>query len=75
LTSPTPAKSDALVERIRPILAGQSPEVVGAALADLLAILLAGYHPPEVRQPLLDSVLDLTWNLVRFYDDQRRLLQ
>lgn len=32
-----------LVERIKPILAGQPPEVQGAALADLLAIWLAGH--------------------------------
>jgi hypothetical protein len=32
------------VERIRPILAGQPPEIQGAVLADLLAIWLAGHH-------------------------------
>jgi hypothetical protein len=34
----------ALVDRIRPILAGQPAEIQGAALADLLAIWLAGHH-------------------------------
>jgi hypothetical protein len=32
-----------LVEEVRPILAGHSPEVIGAALADLVAIWLAGH--------------------------------
>jgi hypothetical protein len=32
-----------LVERVRPLLAGQDPPVVGAALADLLAIWVAGH--------------------------------
>jgi hypothetical protein len=34
----------AIVEQIRPLLAGKAPEVQGAALADLLAIWLAGHH-------------------------------
>jgi hypothetical protein len=36
-----------IVERIRPILAGHQPEVVGAALADLFAMLLAGHYDPR----------------------------
>jgi hypothetical protein len=34
----------AIIDRIRPLLAGHSPEVQGAVLADLLAIWLAGHH-------------------------------
>jgi hypothetical protein len=34
-----------LVERIRPLIAGKPPEVVGAALANLVALLFAGYAP------------------------------
>ena len=33
----------ALVERIKPLLAGHAPEVQGAVLADLVAIWLAGH--------------------------------
>jgi hypothetical protein len=33
-----------VVERIKPILAGRPPEMIGAVLADLLAIWLAGHH-------------------------------
>lgn len=32
-----------IVEWVRPILAGKEPEVIGAALADLFAMLLAGH--------------------------------
>ncbi|VIO80137.1 hypothetical protein [Bradyrhizobium ivorense] len=47
--------SDVLVEQIRPILAGQNPEVVGATLAQLLAIFVAGHAPPlrEVSMRML----------------------
>ena len=43
---------EAIVEAIRPMLAGKTPEVQGAVLADLLAIFLAGHHP-ELREQLL----------------------
>lgn len=43
-----------LVERIRPILADHHPAEQGAALADLLAIWLAG-HSPEVRDQLFQA--------------------
>lgn len=46
LTMPVPPDTRLvaeLVERARPIFAGQPPEVVGAALADLTAIWLASH--------------------------------
>jgi hypothetical protein len=33
-----------LVDRIKPLLAGHSPDVQGAVVADLTAIWLAGHH-------------------------------
>ena len=49
-----------LIERIRPILAGQPPPVQGAVLADLLATWLAGHidrtsnqHTDALREELL----------------------
>jgi hypothetical protein len=36
--------ADALVERIRPLLAGHSPEVQRAVVADLAAIWIAGHR-------------------------------
>jgi hypothetical protein len=43
ITQGGPREVAALVERIRPILAGHSPEIQGGALADCLAIWLAGH--------------------------------
>jgi hypothetical protein len=41
-----------LSEQLKPVLAGKPPYVQGAALADMLAIWLAG-HPADVREELL----------------------
>ena len=35
-----------LIEALKPVLAGHPPEVQGAALADCLAMWLAGHHVP-----------------------------
>jgi hypothetical protein len=40
----TPREVLGLVDRIRPLLAGYPAEMQGAALADLLAIWLAGHY-------------------------------
>jgi hypothetical protein len=40
--------ADALVERIRSPLAGESPEVQGATIAQLCATFVAGHHPRRV---------------------------
>ncbi|WP_038384925.1 hypothetical protein [Bradyrhizobium elkanii] len=55
--------SDALVEQIRPILAGQTPEVVGATLAQLLAIFIAG-HAPLLRETAQRLLMDCAEGLV-----------
>jgi hypothetical protein len=43
-----------IVDSIRPLLAGHHPAAQGAALADLLAIWLAG-HEHSLREPLLNN--------------------
>jgi hypothetical protein len=51
-----------LVQMIRPLLAGNQPEAVGAALGELVAIFLAGHHPStraEARQTLLELIDEL----------------
>lgn len=53
----------ATVDRIRPLLAGRSPEVQRAVLADLLAIWVAG-HPPQLRQGLMDMHIDMVRVLI-----------
>lgn len=53
-----------LVEKIRPLLAGNEPEVIGCALAELLAILLAGHHP-DLRKKLLKLHMQAVRDLVK----------
>lgn len=57
------AESQAIAEAIKPLLAGHHPVIQGAALADLLAIWLAG-HPPEFRQTLLDAHIEAVRDLI-----------
>jgi hypothetical protein len=54
------ADAHTIIEAIRPILAGHSPDVQGAALIELLAMFLAGYAPP-----LRDEILALHVETVR----------
>jgi hypothetical protein len=49
-----------VVNQIRPLLAGRSPEIQGAILAELLATFLAGHHPG-----LRDEILTLHVEKVR----------
>lgn len=53
----------ALVDRIRPVLAGEDPSNQGAALADLLAIWIAG-HAPKLREPTLAFHIDHVRRLI-----------
>lgn len=60
-----------LCERIRPILAGNGPEVIGATLCDLLAVLLAGYavsdsveETHKLREEILTHHIECLWELV-----------
>ena len=52
-----------LVEQIKPLFADRDPEVIGAALAELLALLLAGHHP-SLREELLLLSTDITRQLI-----------
>lgn len=52
-----------LVELIKPVFAGLEPEIVGAVLGQLLAILVAG-HSPEMRDEALKMVTDMVGDLV-----------
>jgi hypothetical protein len=57
------AKATKLVERVRPILAGRSPEVIGAALAELAATFIANHAPP-LRADQQRLFFDLVQELV-----------
>ncbi len=59
---------ETLVERIRPLLAGRSPETQGAALADLVAIWLAGHivqGNPAATDELREEMLEAHTAVVR----------
>lgn len=60
-----------LVARIRPLLAGRASHVQGGALADLLAIFLAGHIVPgnpaatdDLRERILQMHLEMVRELV-----------
>ena len=57
---PDPREIETLAATIRPLLGGHDPTIQGAALADLLALFIAGHHPK-----LRDGVLETTVELVR----------
>jgi hypothetical protein len=55
-------KAEALAKQCYPIFAGQDPNVVAAALAELLALLLAGHfvsNDPADTQAMRDGILAL----------------
>jgi hypothetical protein len=57
-----------LVEAIKPILVGEKPAVQGAALADLLAMWLAGHvsvGDPTATEAMRESALELHLMAVR----------
>lgn len=57
-----------LVERIKPILSGQSPDIQGATLADLLSIWLAGHRiegDAAATQQLHETLLEFHIESVR----------
>lgn len=59
--------SDRLAKRIMPLLAGHLPEVQGAALAQLLALWIAGFasNNPATQQDARDEVMNQAFDLVR----------
>jgi hypothetical protein len=63
MTEPNSKTALRLAARIRPMLAGYHPAEQGAALADLLAIWLAGY-PADLREALLAHHIEQVRELV-----------
>jgi hypothetical protein len=65
-------EAEAIVAQVRPFFAGHDPGVQGAALADLLAIWLAGFQTPDgtpeqihaFRQQMLEMHIEQMWQLV-----------
>jgi hypothetical protein len=63
---------EAIVDRIRPILAGNPPELVGGVLADLFAIWLAGHfdvggrtETAALREALIAQWLETARKLIK----------
>ena len=57
------AMANELVDLIKPLFAGLDPEIVGAVLGQLLAILIAGHHP-MMRDDAMRLVVDMARDLV-----------
>lgn len=55
--------ADELADMIRPVFIGVEPEIIGAVLGQLLATLIAGHHP-ELRETVLEMVIEMTRNLI-----------
>jgi hypothetical protein len=58
-------ESQALANRIKPLLAGHSPLVQGAALAELVSLWLAGHYQfgPELSETILQQHIELVREL------------
>ena len=58
---------NALLQRIAPLFHGQSPDIVGAVLSDLVALLLAGHQGAgvgELREELLQLHVETVRGLI-----------
>lgn len=62
-------QTDAIVETIKPLLAGLHPAVQGIVLADLTGIWLAG-HPIEQEQQLAEAHLRGVRQLAALYRER-----
>jgi hypothetical protein len=55
-----------IVNELRPLLAGYSPEIQGLVLAELAAMWIAGHHA-EIRKPVRATFIETMDHLVRFW--------
>jgi len=60
------AEHEAIVEAIKPLLAGKHPGVRGVVLCDLVAIWLAG-HDPAAVEPLIAAHIAGVRKLIPLY--------
>lgn len=60
-----------LSNSIEPLLKGKAPDVQGATLANLLAIWLSGFHPPEVRGLMLRMHMGQVLDMAKMISMQR----
>jgi hypothetical protein len=62
-STPATRRALAIAECCKPCLAGEDPSIQGAALAELLALFLAG-HAPELREVILEAHIEVVRALV-----------
>ncbi len=68
-----PDKAEQVMEisqMINPLLADKGPAIQGGVIVDILAKYLAGHLPVEIRQKILDDILEVTWKLVEVYHEE-----
>jgi hypothetical protein len=65
-------ESDALVEQIRPMLAGRGPAIQGSVLADLVAIWIAGHQTRELQAAMLEVHRQTVADLIEHYNAKRK---
>lgn len=63
MPSPDIRLQQQLVDKIRTVLANKPPAIQGAALAELLAVFIAGHHP-DLREQMLTMHVDTVRKLV-----------
>ena len=66
---PDPALALGLSREIRPKLAGHPPEIQGGALADLVALYIAGHHP-AIREEVLALWIEMVRQLIEPSEQQ-----
>jgi hypothetical protein len=62
-------RARAIVDRVKPIFAGQGGGAQGAALAELLALYLAG-HPAPLRDEVLAMHVDCVRRLIPVVENE-----
>jgi hypothetical protein len=58
-----------LTNSIKPLLAGKSPDVIGAVLGDLVSLFVVGHHP-SVREQILTLHIDMVRDLMPIAEEE-----
>lgn len=56
------AEADLIVDKIKPLLAGQDYEVQSAVLGELVSLFMAGHHP-SIRETVWETFQDMVSSL------------
>ena len=69
---PTPEEVHALTLRVGALLREKDPGLIGAVLADVVAIFFAGHHP-ELRAEIIEPWIEAMRDLINI--NEKRLLE